>query len=193
MHCFFINLDRRVDRRLETEAELARMGIEAERFSAIERSPGGLGCTQSHIEVLKLARARGYETVMVLEDDFSFTVDERELSDAFTRLPESFDMVLLAFNLIRGDPVTPYLGRVQEAQTTGGYIIHSRYYDTLINRWSEGLALYEQNPTVHWLYILDQYWKPLQMIDEWYYFLKPIGMQRPSWSDLGHQFMAEYH
>jgi hypothetical protein len=108
-------------------------------------------------------------------------------------LPESFDMVLLAFNLIRGDPVTPYLGRVQEAQTTGGYIIHSRYYDTLINRWSEGLALYEQNPTVHWLYILDQYWKPLQMVDEWYYFLKPIGMQRPSWSDLGHQFMAEYH
>jgi len=193
MHCFFINLDRRVDRRLETEAELAHMGIEAERFSAIERSPGGLGCTQSHIEVLKLARARGYETVMVLEDDFSFTVDERELSDAFTHLPESFDMVLLAFNLIRGDPVTPYLGRVQEAQTTGGYIIHSRYYDTLINRWSEGLALYEQNPTVHWLYILDQYWKPLQMVDEWYYFLKPIGMQRPSWSDLGHQFMAEYH
>jgi hypothetical protein len=53
--------------------------------------------------------------------------------------------------------------------------------------------LYEQNPAVHWLYILDQYWKPLQMIDEWYYFLKPIGMQRPSWSDLGHQFMAEYH
>jgi hypothetical protein len=51
MHCFFINLDRRVDRRLETEAELARMGIEAERFPAIERIPGGLGCTQSHIEV----------------------------------------------------------------------------------------------------------------------------------------------
>ena len=193
MHCFYINLDRRVDRRLETEAELARMGMTAERFPAIERNPGGLGCTQSHIEVLKLARSRGYESVMVLEDDFSFVVNEQELADAFLRIPESFDMVLLAYHLIRGDPVTPYLGRVQEAQTTGGYIIHSRYYDTLINRWSEGLALYEQSPDVHWLYILDQYWKPLQMVDEWYYFLKPIGKQRPSWSDLGQQFMIDYH
>lgn len=193
MHCFYINLDRRVDRRVDTELELQRMGIAAERFPAIERSPGGLGCTQSHIEVLKLARARGYESVMVLEDDFSFVVNEQELSAAFEHLPKSFDMVLLAFSLIRGDPVTQYLGRVQEAQTTGGYIIHSRYYDTLINRWSEGLALYEQNPETHWLYILDQYWKPLQMVDEWYYFLNPIGKQRPSWSDLGLQYMPDYH
>lgn len=192
-HCFFINLDRRVDRRLETEAELARMGIQAERFPAIEREPGGLGCTQSHIEVLKLARARGYESVMVLEDDFSFVVDQAGMHEAFSNMPKSFDVVLLAYNLIRGNPVTPHLGRVQEAQTTGGYIIHSRYYDTLINRWTEGLALYEQFPDVHWLYILDQYWKPLQLIDEWYYFIKPVGMQRPSWSDLGNQFMPEFH
>jgi len=43
MHCFYINLDRRMDRQMETEAELARMGMTAERFPAIERSPGGLG------------------------------------------------------------------------------------------------------------------------------------------------------
>lgn len=191
--CFYINLDRRIDRRLETESELSRIGVEAERFAAIERDPGGLGCTQSHIEVLKLARERGYESVMVLEDDFSFRVDQLGFQDALNHIPESFDVVLLAFNLIRGNPITNRIGRVQEAQTTGGYIIHSRYYDTLINRWSEGLSLYEQFPDTHWLYILDQYWKPLQLIDEWYYFIEPVGMQRPSWSDLGKQFMVEYH
>jgi glycosyl transferase family 25 len=193
MKCIYINLDRRVDRRCEIEAELERMGIEAERFSAIERDPGGIGCTASHIAVLKLARERGYEEVMILEDDFSFKVSKDELEQALKSLPASYDMVLLAFKLIRGVPSRPPLGRVLEAQTTGGYIIHSRYYNTLIDRWTQGLELYEMYPDQHWNYILDQYWKPLQKVHAWYYFIKPIGMQRPSWSDLGKQMMVDYH
>jgi len=193
MKCIYINLDRRTDRRAELEAELEQMGIEAERFPAIEREPGGIGCTASHIAVLKLARERGYEEVMILEDDFSFKVTKDELEQALKSLPVYYDMVLLAFKLIRGIPSSPPLGRVFEAQTTGGYIIHSRYYTTLIDRWTQGLALYEMYPEQHWNYILDQYWKPLQKIHTWYYFIKPIGMQRPSWSDLGKQMMLYYH
>ena len=70
---FFINLDRRVDRLAEISEELSLMGIEGERFSAVDRSPGILGCGLSHLSVLKLARERGYRNVLIFEDDFTLS------------------------------------------------------------------------------------------------------------------------
>lgn len=192
-HCIYINLDRRQDRRVQIESELAKMNLTAERFPAIARSPGGLGCTHSHLAVLKLARARGYESVLVFEDDFAFSVEPEEFHSAMKSIPSSFDVILLAYNLIRGSPTNlPTLGRVFEAQAASAYIVHSRYYTTLIEQWEKGVELYEANPHQHWLYINDQYWKPLQLKGVWYYFLRPLGMQRPSWSDLGQKFMDTY-
>ena len=58
---FYINLDRRVDRRKEIEAELDNLGASYERFPAIQTSPGCIGCAQSHLAVLKEARSRAYK------------------------------------------------------------------------------------------------------------------------------------
>jgi glycosyl transferase, family 25 len=182
MHCFYINLDSRPDRRALIEAECARLGLDAERFPAIQRSPGGLGCGESHLAVLRLARERGYDRILVLEDDVEFVVDRAELD---ATIPDSgFDVFMIGYIMVRRDG-----NRIVEAQTTGGYIVASHYYDTLIKRWEEGLALYYQHPEQHWNYILDQYWKPLQLIDQWYASPTELCIQRPGYSDLSGCFV----
>ena len=190
MHAFYINLDRRTDRRVQVEQEFKEKEIEVERFSAIECIPPTIGCNLSHIEVLRLARERGYPSVMIFEDDFQFVISKEEWDAQIARLPESYDVVMLSYNMIRSTPHDDTFVRVQEAQTTSVYIVHSRFYNTLIATWEEGTDLFVQNPTVHWIYILDQYWKPLQPISEWFAFKNRIGIQRPSFSDLAGQFVG---
>jgi GR25 family glycosyltransferase involved in LPS biosynthesis len=189
MHGFYINLNRRTDRRELVEEEFKRIGLEVERFPAVEYTPGAIGCNLSHIEVLKLAKSRGYESVMIFEDDFEFLISKEEWNQQISRLPTSYDVVMLSYNLVQSTPHDETFLRVQEVQTTSGYIVHSRFYDTLIARWEEGTRLFKENPKVDWIYILDQYWKALQPGAEWYAFKQRIGQQRAGFSDLAGQFV----
>ena len=190
MHAFYINLDRRTDRRAEVEQEFADKGLIVERFPAVAYDPGAIGCNLSHIEVLKLARDRGYETVMIFEDDFQFLINKEEWDQLIARLPASYDVVMLSYNLKAADPLDETFVRVVEVQTTSGYIVHSRFYDTLIARWEEGARLFIENPMLDWIYLLDQYWKPLQPSAEWFAYRTRIGKQRDSFSDLAGRFVV---
>ena len=73
---FYINLDHRTDRRAEIEGELSRFDLKFERFPAIAHKIGGVGCGTSHLEVIKLAKKRGYKNVVIFEDDIEFIVDK---------------------------------------------------------------------------------------------------------------------
>ena len=76
-HIFYINLDYREDRREEIESELAKYELleKSERFPGIRVvNQGILGCTKSHLGVIKLAKERGYKNVLILEDDFEFVL-----------------------------------------------------------------------------------------------------------------------
>jgi hypothetical protein len=190
MHAVYINLDRRTDRRAEVEQEFADKGLIVERFPAVEYTPGAIGCNLSHIEVLKLAKARGYPSVMIFEDDFQFLVDTQTWDQLIARLPASYDVVMLSYNMIASTPHDETFNRVQEVQTTSGYIVHSRFYDTLLTRWEEGARLFIEAPHLDWVYLLDQYWKPLQPGAEWYAYTTRIGKQRDSFSDLAGRFVV---
>jgi hypothetical protein len=79
---FVVNLAHRKDRRREMEAELARAGIQATFFEAIEPkelgdwpSLGARGCFLSHYSILKRAQEAGLRSVLVLEDDVDFAAD----------------------------------------------------------------------------------------------------------------------
>lgn len=189
---FYINLDSRTDRREQFEVECQRMGIHVERFPAIVHPKGGcLGCTASHLQVVKNARERGDPYVMVFEDDFEFLVSKEEFENVLASLPEDYDVVMFGYNLLCGEEYNSSFGRTLEAQAGSGYIVRQKAYDRLIARWEEGLSLFEQNPTHHWLYICDQYWKPLQREMRWYHTIHRVGKQRKSWSDLGNA-IVEY-
>ena len=190
MHAFYINLDRRTDRRAEVEQEFADKGLVVERFPAVEYDPGAIGCNLSHIEVLKLAKARGYESVMIFEDDFQFLVDKQTWDQLIARLPTSYDVVMLSYNLVASAGHDDTFDRVLEVQTTSGFIVHSRFYDKLLTRWEEGARLFIESPHLEWVYLLDQYWKPLQPDAEWYAYKTRIGKQRDGFSDLAGRFVV---
>ena len=190
----FINLDKRPDRRTEIEQELASMELSAERFSAILHPTIGIaGCSRSHLEVLKIAKERGYANVLILEDDFQFTTTKEVLEEKLRELFDSgiaFDVCMLSYLLNRGDdiPEHGFIKRVLEAQTASGYIVNQHYYDELIQllEWSTPI-LEETNQ--HWIYGNDQIWKRLQVTGSWVCFSEPLGKQRAGFSDCAGKFM----
>ena len=191
---FYINLDHRTDRRAEVEAELEKMGIPCERFPAVKWSPGIVGCNYSHIAVLKEARNRGYDSVLIFEDDFQFIVDKdtfwSTMSSIETDLSGSYDVVMLSYNLRDSVPCphSETLLKVFKAHTTSGYIVHSRMYDALIAVWEVATPKLI-NTGQHWIYALDQSWTELQPTSNWYASKIRLGLQRPSFSDIGQKFV----
>lgn len=188
-NAFFINLARRTDRLKEIENEFLIKDMVVERFPAIEHTHGSIGCTMSHIAVLKLAQERDYESVMIFEDDFEFLISKKEWQTLLTQLPANYDVVMLAYNLRQSIPFDDTFDKVINAQTTSGYIVHRRFYNQLIARLEEGLQKLLKEPNQVDLYINDQYWKALQPLSNWYAFKVRIGRQRASYSDLLQTFV----
>lgn len=185
-HIVYINLDRRTDRRDQLEYELSRMGLSGERFAAITHSSGIVGCGMSHLAVLEKAKAAGWESVLVLEDDFQFIVDKPTLETRMAAFIDSalpYDVLMFSYHETTQEPFNDVVSKVVKAQTTAGYLVHSRFYDTLINTWKEGLSKLIATGE-HWNYSLDQYWKRLQPNAQWFLLIPRIGFQRPGYSDL---------
>jgi len=172
-----------MDRRELIRNELAYTGLTYERFPGI--SGGAIGCSKSHIEVLKLAKKNRLKNVLILEDDFQFLIPPNQLENKIKQVKEDYDVLMLAYNLrewIPGEVVC----RVQNASTTAGYIVNERYYDTLLENFEEGLVLLEHTGNSD-KYSIDVYWHRLQARDDWLCFTERIGLQRASYSDVCHQ------
>lgn len=192
MKIYYINLDQRLDRKHQIEAELNNMGLIGERYPAIFNENAPIGCSESHLNLLKKIKEEKLEKAIIFEDDFRFIVDKKFLNSFFKQISEvDFDLIMMGYNLIRSEPYNDFLGKVLEAQTASGYIVHSKFYDKLISCWEEGLELYKKYPQEHWNYINDMYWKRLQPISNWYYSLNRIGRQRSSYSDLSKIYKEE--
>jgi len=186
-HVFYINLDKRTDRREHIEAEFAKYDIEAERFSAIPRPGQGIvGCGLSHLAVIKLAKERGYKNVLIFEDDFEFGVDPDVFHTRISQLFESgvpFDVCMLAYNMHQQELIGyDLLVRAVFAQTASAYIIKEHYYDNLIGLYEWALPLLEQTGQ-HWVYANDIVWKDLQARDRWVAFAERMGKQMDGFSD----------
>jgi glycosyl transferase family 25 len=192
-HIFYINLEHRKDRKEQIENELESMSLKqnSERFEAINKKPGIVGCGYSHLEVLKLSKERNYENVLILEDDFQFLVNKEELEKELTKFFENikeFDVCMLAYNVNEWkDTELPFLKKALNVQTASAYIVHKRFYDSLINLYEEAIPTLERTG-IHWIYANDQIWKQLQPASAWYCFSRRLGRQRPSYSDNSESF-----
>ena len=176
----YINLDERVDRKQQIQQELATMFPVVERFAAIKRIPGSIGCTMSHIAVLERAKAEGWPSVLIVEDDFAWRNKEAGLPVLEQLLKAPYDVIVLTATYI--ETVVGSL-RLKSCQTTTAYVVAAAYYDTLLANFKEGLVGLEStghSPT----YAIDQYWKRLQSRDRWFIVQPILGVQRPSFSDI---------
>jgi len=190
---FYINLDRRTDRRDLIEMDLAKIGLDAERFPGIPFEPGIVGCGKSHLAVIKMAKERGYKNVLILEDDFTFLVSKEELDVAlekfFSNIKE-YDVCMFCCQNMVEVPTRPYhfLSRLVEANNASAYLINGAYLDTLIQLYEDALPLLERT-CEHWNYANDQVWKTLQRKDKWFCFQPRLGKQRSGYSDNAKAFM----
>ena len=183
----YINLNKRIDRRTDIEKELNDFNLEYERFEAIETPGFGiLGCGQSHLAVLKLAKERGYKNVLIFEDDFTFLVSKEEFENELNKffdLNIDYNVCMLSYNIIKSEETKHgFLLKSIEVITASGYIVNSNYYDTLIELYEHAMVQLEETHR-HWIYANDQAWLPLQLTDNWFCFTKRIGKQKASFSD----------
>jgi len=186
-HIFYINLEKRTDRRAEIEQELLNAGLTGERFNAIPTTSGIIGCGYSHLAVLKMAKERNYKNVLILEDDFQFLVSREEFDknlSLFFNSQIEYDVCFLAYNICKSEDVQeyPFIKRAIESQTASAYLVNNHYYDKLIDLYEVNIPLLEKTG-YHWIYANDQIWKKLQKTDKWYYFTERIGRQRDGYSD----------
>lgn len=206
-HVYYINLDRRVDRRQAFEQSMRNVSIPLDtlvtRFSAVDTSGRGwIGCSKSHSEVLKLAAttlATKVKHVVVFEDDFEW-YPKTTPGDLYTRIQKTlhylesdecggWDVLLFCGVCVYHDPnsdVVNGIKRIRTSQTTSGYVVNRSYIPTLQKNFEESATLLEEH--VQDLqayrsaggrrYAADQYWKQLQQRDRWYIFQPHLGRQR---------------
>jgi GR25 family glycosyltransferase involved in LPS biosynthesis len=192
---FYINLERRKDRREQFEEECRRMDIQVERFPAIPKDPGMLGCHLSHLTVLRKAKEMDLPNVLIFEDDFEFLVDKETFTTqlkAFFDSKVEYDVLFLSYAVQKSEPLNDIVSRGTDVQTASGYIVNAKFYDTLIDNLTANYPLLEATGS-HWLYLNDQCWKTIQKDNRFLYFNVRLGKQRNSFSDLRGYFAENNH
>lgn len=197
-HAMYINLDSRNDRRELFEKQFEELTslypkdfgfTPVPRFSAIKNEENGaIGCTKSHIECLRYARDNGWDHILMLEDDALLIHPEilvHQVNSFLSRFRDEWDVLLFSGNNYPPFKVeAPDCFRVANCQTTGCYLVCSRYYDKLIRNFEEGLKTLIANPGNAAAYACDSYWKRLQQQDRWYLITPLCVVQRAGYSDI---------
>jgi GR25 family glycosyltransferase involved in LPS biosynthesis len=186
-HAFYINLLERVDRKVDVEQELSKIGICAERFNAIKMDNGAIGCSMSHLKCLQIAYENKYEHVFICEDDITFLQPElfKTKLNQFLEKHDNWDVVLLAGNVVPPfKPVDDCCIQVKKCQTTTGYIVNGHYIKTLIDNIKMGLTHLIKNTEKHILFAIDKFWFHLQEKDQWYLIIPLTVIQKPGYSDI---------
>ena len=186
-HAYYINLERRTDRKTHVENELNKIGIKAERFNAIQLPNGALGCSMSHLKCLETAKQNNWSHLLIVEDDIKFldpNLFKTQLNTFLTN-HTNWDVIIIG-----GNNVPPYQKiddtcvKISSCQTTTGYLVNGHYFDTLIHNFRTGIKKLIENPLLHVLYAIDKYWFQLQKRDNWFLIIPLTVTQREDYSDI---------
>lgn len=184
---YYINLDRRIDRKAHIENQLKLLNWSGTRFSAIQHKFGALGCSLSHLSLLKHAKKNNLSHILIMEDDVTFLEPSLFLNNLnkFLGSCKEFDVLLLAGNNM-GDykRIDDNCVKVTHCQTTTAYLVMNHYFDTLIENYENGINLLQLNPNKGVFYAIDQYWGSLQMKDNWFLLTPLTVIQRADISDI---------
>ena len=154
--CYYINLDRSVDRKNYMEKTLPKQGIQAERISAVDGNtiheiiPNPynfpdifwnkytLGLARTIKNIIINAIEKDIETIMIIEDDVVFEENFNQcLKDCCEQLPDDWGVVQLAVGSFKRENAVNYINRnvVQIEGTCGtfGMLINKRFYHLIIN------------------------------------------------------------
>jgi len=188
-HTLYINLESRPDRLENVQKALQRIGVIGTRFNAIKTANGAVGCSLSHIKCLEIAKENNYPQVFICEDDITF-LNPGLFIDNLTQFVESDLSDLWDVIIVGGNNCPPYIKygdfciKVNNCQTTTGYIVKNHYYDTLISNMKEGVKHLLYDIENKQKYALDIHWKQLQVRDNWFMIIPPTVIQYEDYSDI---------
>jgi GR25 family glycosyltransferase involved in LPS biosynthesis len=135
-----INLDSRTDRWRAVSRELQVAGISdvVERLPAIKHRYGMVGCSLSHLECVKIAKQRGWKTVLIFEDDIVFKPYFHEYCDRTLEQLQKHNWSVFHFgamlmNLCK--QVDNNLLRIGYNWAAHAVAVHERAYDFIINNY----------------------------------------------------------
>ena len=131
---YCINLKKRVDRKNKIQKMAKKHKLKIKFFKAIENKEGWIGCLQSHLAILKLAKKRKLKNVMIIEDDCKI-VNEMKFDKKL--LPKNWDMLYFGANIIDLIEEDHFAAKKKKfvrfnGLTTHCFMINSRIYDELI-------------------------------------------------------------
>jgi GR25 family glycosyltransferase involved in LPS biosynthesis len=189
---FYINLEKRVEKKSQCEEELKKIGINSpNRFDAISHEIGIVGCVKSHIRCIELAKERDYPFVCIFEDDIVFRNIEKCHEMINKYIDYDYDVLYLGCRVLNNNYefITEELIRIDSAWCNHAYLIKSHYYDILLKNYYDGMNLkIKEGKEKHAKrlseqYNIDVYLNSLQKKDKWY-CLNPIMVtQRNGYSD----------
>lgn len=148
---FCINLDRSPERWAHVQKEADRFGIRnIERFRGYdfkdwERFPKNLreesmhtamcGCSHSHAGIFHLIAHHGWDSVLVLEDDFEILHDDflERFAAAIPFIPKDWDILYLGahYGEVPTERINQFVVRAGYIKTTSSYAIRGRHARTM--------------------------------------------------------------
>ena len=145
-HRICINLARRPDRWTKAQAQFQQHQFEVARWNAVDGatsqippdwrySPGAYGCTTSHLEAVRQARARKYESLLIFEDDVELHPELRSLFPEFmAQVPGDWDAIYFG-GIHRLEPAAaaPNVVRLVETNSTYAYALRSTVFDAFLS------------------------------------------------------------
>lgn len=202
---FYINIDKRTDRKYTFEKHMQKYNLEFERFSAIKDNFGAFGCAKSHLSILKNAKNNNLENVIIMEDDIAFDLSPEMLDDKLKLIFDNeldFDVFHLSYRYRISDDVQgiDYLKKLSYCHYCSCYIINKKCYDEIIDCWEKSLLLLSPENTdlgLEWhqktaRFSCDISYIPLLRKKNWYCFDKPVCVQLNGQSDIVNGYINHF-
>ncbi len=185
---YYINLDSRIDRLQELQANLeARKFPAVIRLSGIKKTNGALGCALSHIKALEsFLNESTSELLIVMEDDCRFLINFSRLAELLTEFISSQKLfVFVICPSVQGlrIPISQNFDVSNNIQTTACYAVKRHFVPNLLANFRESASRLEAGNHRNQAAI-DIHWKKLQ---QQFLFAVPkekLAFQESSYSDI---------
>lgn len=153
---YCINLDKRPQRWDDAQQEFVKFNIiDVERISGVDGSlleeskvisqdglvvsKGDIGCSLSHLSVVKTAKKLNLNNYIVFEDDVEFHPEFNSLFNEYIKqVPNDWDAIYFGgSHQVSPIMVTENVAKLVKTYTTHAMIIKNTLYDSLIELWNK--------------------------------------------------------